>query len=202
MSRNFEKELPSNYELVYSIDAKSKRIGVIFTIVSLVILLVVMGICVIPLIINNKFNIDLTSPKYLYAYLVFMVVMIVYIILHELVHGIAYKGLTKEKLTFGLSCSCAFCGVPNIYCYRKTALIALVSPLIVFTIILIPITIWMYYVDAIFYLMSAFVLGLHLGGCCGDIFITWLLLTKFKSKTTLIKDTGPAQSIYIEKTSN
>ena len=42
INKKFEKELPSNYELVYSIDAKSKRIGVIFTIASLVILLVVM----------------------------------------------------------------------------------------------------------------------------------------------------------------
>ena len=129
MNKNYELELPQNYDLIYHLDARNKKVGIIFTVVSLVVLLVVMGVAVIPLIGN--FNVELTDVKYLYAYLVFMLVMCVYIVLHELVHGIAYYGLTKQKLTFGLTWSCAFCGVPNIYCYRKTALIALVSPLIV-----------------------------------------------------------------------
>ena len=197
MNKNYELELPQNYDLIYHIDAKSKKVGMIFTVVSLVVLLVVMGVAVIPLIGN--FNVELSDTKYLYAYLVFMVTMCAYIVLHELVHGIAYYGLTKQKLTFGLTWSCAFCGVPNIYCYRKTALIALVSPLIVFTLVFVPLTIWLYFIDPIYYLMSAFVLGLHLGGCCGDIFMTYLLLTRFKNKKTLIKDTGPAQFIYLER---
>jgi hypothetical protein len=197
MNKNYELELPQNYDLIYHLDAKNKKVGIIFTVVSLVVLLVVMGVAVIPLIGN--FNVELTDVKYLYAYLVFMLVMCVYIVLHELVHGIAYYGLTKQKLTFGLTWSCAFCGVPNIYCYRKTALIALVSPLIVFTLVFVPLTIWLYFIDPIYYLMAAFVLGLHLGGCCGDIFMTYLLLTRFKNKKTLIKDTGPAQFVYLER---
>jgi hypothetical protein len=197
MNKNYELELPQNYDLIYHLDARNKKVGIIFTVVSLVVLLVVMGVAVIPLIGN--FNVELTDVKYLYAYLVFMLVMCVYIVLHELVHGIAYYGLTKQKLTFGLTWSCAFCGVPNIYCYRKTALIALVSPLIVFTLVFVPLTIWLYFIDPIYYLMAAFVLGLHLGGCCGDIFMTYLLLTRFKNKKTLIKDTGPAQFVYLER---
>jgi hypothetical protein len=43
---------------------------------------------------------------------------------------------------------------------------------------------------------------MHLGGCCGDIYMTWLLLTRFKSPKTLINDTGPAQTIYVEKKDN
>lgn len=199
MNKYFEKEVPSNYELVYKIDAKSKKVGIIFTIVSLVILVLVMGICAIPLLFKDNIDITFGDMKYFYAYIIFMLSMIVYIILHELVHGIVYKVLTKEKLTFGLSWSCAFCGVPNVYCYRKTALLALVAPLIVFTLIFVPITIYLYFVDVVFYLLSAFVLGMHLGGCCGDIFMSWLLLTRFKSPKTLINDTGPAQSIYVEK---
>ena len=143
MKKNYELELPNNYEEVYHIDAKSKRIGVIFTIASLVILVVVMGICIIPLLLDK--NVSFSFDESIFGpYFVFMLVMVVYIILHELVHGIAYKALTKQKLTFGLSWSCAFCGVPNIYCYRKTALIALVSPLIVFTLIFVPVTILLY----------------------------------------------------------
>ena len=200
MNKYYEKELPSNYELIYSIDAKSKKIGIIFTIVSLAILLVVMGLCIIPLLINKvSIEINRGSTGLLIAYVIFMVALFLYIILHELVHGIVYKALTKQKLTFGLTWSCAFCGVPNIYCYRKTALYALAAPLTVFSIVLIPLTVYLYFVDPIYYLMSAFILGLHLGGCCGDMYMMWLLLARFKSNKTLIKDTGPAQTIYIEK---
>ena len=200
MNKYYEKELPSNYELIYSIDAKSKKIGIIFTIVSLAILLVVMGICIIPLLINKvSIEINRGSTGLLIAYVIFMVALFLYIILHELVHGIVYKALTKQKLTFGLTWSCAFCGVPNIYCYRKTALYALAAPLTVFSIVLIPLTVYLYFVDPVYYLMSAFILGLHLGGCCGDMYMMWLLLARFKSNKTLIKDTGPAQTIYIEK---
>lgn len=200
MNKYYEKELPSNYELIYSIDAKSKKIGIIFTIVSLAILLVVMGICIIPLLINKaSIEINRGSTDLLIAYVIFMVALFLYIILHELVHGIVYKALTKQKLTFGLTWSCAFCGVPNIYCYRKTALYALAAPLTVFSIILIPLTVYLYFVNPVYYLMSAFILGLHLGGCCGDMYMMWLLLARFKSNKTLIKDTGPAQTIYIEK---
>lgn len=200
MNKYYEKELPSNYELIYSIDAKSKKIGIIFTIVSLAILLVVMGICIVPLLINKvSIEINRGSTDLLIAYVIFMVALFLYIILHELVHGIVYKALTKQKLTFGLTWSCAFCGVPNIYCYRKTALYALAAPLTVFSIILIPLTVYLYFVDPVYYLMSAFILGLHLGGCCGDMYMMWLLLARFKSNKTLIKDTGPAQTIYIEK---
>lgn len=200
MNKYYEKEIPENYELIYKIDAKSTKIGVIFTIASLVILAIVMGICAIPLLVN-KVAIDIFSEdsNVLIAYVIFMVVLFVYIILHELVHGIVYKALTKQKLTFGLTWSCAFCGVPNIYCYRKTALYALAAPLVVFTIILTPLTVYLYFINPIYYLMSAFILGLHLGGCCGDMYMMWLLFTRFKSNKTLINDTGPAQTIYVEK---
>ena len=197
MKKNYEVQLPENYKEIYSIDAKSKKTGTIFTLLSLIILVVIMGICMLPIFIN-KVKIETGELyKILIAYVVFFVSMIGYIICHELVHGIAYKALTKQKLTFGLSWSCAFCGVPNIYCYRKTALIALVAPLITFTIILLPLTIVLYFISPIYYLISSFILSLHLSGCIGDIYMTILLLTKYKSPNALIKDTGPKQTIYL-----
>ena len=128
-----------------------------------------------------------------------MVSMIAYIVLHELVHGIAYKSLTGEKLTFGMSWSCAFCGVPNIYTYRRTALISLTAPLIVFSVIFIAIAAVLYFVSPIYYLIVSFLFGLHLGGCSGDIYVTILFLTKFKDKSTLMKDTGPEQFFYVKE---
>ena len=47
------------------------------------------------------------------------------------------------------------------------------------------------------YSALVFILGMHLGGCSGDAYVTLLLWTKFKDKRTLIRDTGPVQYIYV-----
>ena len=120
-----------------------------------------------------------------------------YIVLHELVHGIAYKALTGEKLTFGVSWSCAFCGVPHVYTYRKTAVISVISPFAVFTLLFIPIILILYPISPLYYLIAAFLFGMHLGGCSGDLYVFYLLTVKFKSKETLMRDTGPEQFFYV-----
>ena len=125
--------------------------------------------------------------------------MIAYIILHELTHGAVYKALTKEKLRFGITWSAAFCGVPDIYTYRDTALKSLGAPLVLFSVILIPLLIWLYRVDAGWYLVAGVIFSLHISGCIGDLYMTALFLTKFKDPATLMRDTGPEQWIYGKK---
>ena len=63
--------------------------------------------------------------------IIFIAAMLLYIVLHELTHGIAYKLTTGRKLTFGFTLSVAYCGVPDIYVYRKAAMTApiLIPPL-------------------------------------------------------------------------
>ena len=199
VNKNYELDLPSGYKLVKHIDAKDKKTGIIFNLIAFLVLIVVMIVSFIAVNNNGGLTFDIDPGTYLIGLLVFFLVMIAYIILHELVHGIAYYALTKQKLTLGLSWSCAFCGVPNIFCNRKTALIALVSPLITFTVILIPVTIILFSVNSLVFIASSFILGLHLGGCSGDIYMTILLLFKYKDKDTLIKDTGPEQYIYVKE---
>ena len=199
MNKSFERELPEGYKQVKHINAKDIKLGLILNGICLLVLATVMVVAWLPLLSCDDsciFAID-DPLATLIALVVFILAMVAYIVLHELVHGIAYKSLTGEKLTFGLSWSCAFCGVPKIYTYRKTALIALVSPLIVFSVVLIALTVALYFVSPIYYLMSAFLFGLHLGGCCGDIYVTLLFLFKFKDKRTLMRDTGPEQYFYV-----
>ena len=46
---------------------------------------------------------------------------------------------------------------------------------------------------------AAFLLGLHIGGCTGDLYDTYLYLFKFRSPDTLMRDTGPKQTFYIKQ---
>jgi len=197
--KNFEKELPEGYTLAYHINAKNKKTGLIMNLWALAILIVVGAVGAIPLLLDKSLSFEIGTVEMLVAYLVFMASMIVYIVLHELVHGIAYKLLTHEKLTFGMSWSCAFCGVPNIYVYRRPALIALIAPLVTFTVLLIPLSAVLYFVHPIYYALSLILLGMHLGGCVGDGYMTYLFLRVFRKSTTLVRDTGPEQYVYTKE---
>lgn len=192
--RYFERELPQNYTEVYSIDAKSKKTGTIFTIFSLLIALPILAI----VFLNADFSaIDLRGDGIMGQYFAFLAIIIGYLILHELTHGAVYKILTHEKLTFGISWSVAFCGVPNIYTYRRTALLSLLAPFTLFSVILLPLTIWLHHINQIWYLICGVAFALHISGCVGDLYMAWLFLTRFRNPLTLMRDTGPAQWLYV-----
>ena len=196
-NKNFERDIPEGYKQVKYINAKDAKFGIIFNLIALVVLVAVMAVAIPPLASNPLLDegVDLTELSI--SMWAFVLATVVYMILHELTHGLPYKKLTGEKLTFGMSWSCAFCGVPHIYVYRKTALIAVLAPFTVFTLIFIPLTVALYFVNPIYYIFSALMLGLHLGGCSGDLYVTYLLLFKYKDEKTLMRDTGPEQYFYV-----
>ncbi|MBE6576817.1 MAG: DUF3267 domain-containing protein [Ruminococcaceae bacterium] len=198
--QNFERELPSGYKQALYINAKNAKFGIIFNLISLAITVLVMFLAFTSLKLGGKLSSDILDIEFhrlIIAYAVLIVAMLGYIVLHELVHGVAYKALTREKLTFGMSWSCAFCGVPKIYTYRKTALVSVLAPFIFFTLILLPTAVALYFISPLYFLITSLILGLHLGGCSGDLYVTFLLLAKFKSPKALMRDTGPEQYFYI-----
>ena len=193
--KTYEKELPKGYQQVYYINAANKKTGTIFTIASFIPMLIMMLIVFSTAKKGTLSN--FATPEGMLVWLVFAIVMFAYIVLHELVHGIAYKALTKQKLTFGVKWSCAFCGVPDIYVYRTTALIALLAPFVVFSIVFLGLTIYFGVVSSIWYISFGIIFGVHLGGCCGDLYMTYLLLFKYKDSALLMRDTGPEQFLYL-----
>ena len=195
-SKLFQKTLPESYCEVYHLDARKPKVGVIMNLIALGVLGIVMAIAYIP-VARGGLSLEADIPMALITYLAFLVSIALYTVLHELVHGLLYKCLTGEKLTFGMSWSCAFCGVPHIFVYRRAVLFAVAAPLTVFTVLLIPLTIALFFVHPLCYFASAALFGLHLGGCCGDIYVIFLLLTKYRTRELLVRDTGPEQFFYL-----
>ncbi len=196
--KTFELQLPQNYVEAKTIDAKSdKKVMTIFSILSL--LVVVIAIVIAVLCLNAKqpnwVEQSIQDTSNLWHSLLFFVAMFVYVVLHELTHGIVYKLTTKQKLTFGLTLTVAYCGVPNIYVYRKTALKVLLAPFVVFLPIFIVVLCLV--TNPIDVIWSAFLLGMHVGGCVGDLYCTYLYLFKFRDNQTLMRDTGPVQTFYV-----
>ena len=195
MERNFERERPEGYIQVHHVDAKDGKFMTFMLVGSALLFVVVMGLLVLPLLLTDSFRIIEISEDLLGPYYVFVVGIVLYIILHEIVHGIVYKRRTGEKLTFGLTLTCAFCGVPNIYVYRETSLKATLAPLIWFTVILTPIILGLYFVDTLLYIAFAAIFATHISGCIGDMYVAWFL-HKHTDNRILVRDTGPAQTFY------
>jgi len=193
--KNFERSLPSGYREIVHLNAKDPKLGLILNFIALAVAFVVMAIAVAAFLIFGAVK-PMVSLPYYWVTGIFAVSILVYLVLHELTHGAVYRAMTGEKLTFGISWSCAFCGVPNIYTYRRTAWWAVVAPLAVFSAILIPLTVLLYFVNPYLFFMSALVFGLHLGGCSGDIYVL-ILLAKHKDPKLLMRDTGPEQFLYV-----
>lgn len=186
---NFEKELPAGYREIYSLDAKDSKVGIFMNLAALLISAV---ICLIGYFAIRPA--DFIGSYSMIRNILFVVVCFGYIVLHELVHGAAYKLLTGQKLTFGVSLTVAYCGVPQIYVYRRAALISLLAPFVVFSIaFLVPVFVFPNAWDK-FYCLVLF--ALHFGGCAGDLFDTLLYLFRFRSPKILMNDTGPKQTFY------
>ena len=197
--RTFERGLPEGYREVFHFNAKSIKVGIIFNLIALAVLIAVMAVGRWIYIAAGEPapRISLEGILRSVAMLGFIAAMVLYIVLHELVHGFCYKRMTGERLTFGISWSCAFCGVPNIYTYRKTSIIAASAPLILFTVLLVPMCAALMYVHPYLYMLGLFLFGLHLGGCSGDFYFVWILLFKYKNPDALMRDTGPEQFIFL-----
>ena len=190
---NFFTELPKDYQKVYHLNARSAKVGIVFTIASLVMTLAV----ILPCVLAVSFSFSISGSEILVTLLVFIACIFAYVVLHELVHGIAYKALTGSKLTFGITLTVAFCGVPDIYVTRKTALIALLAPFTVFSVLFCALAVWLYFIGSVYYYAVIMLSGLHFGGCVGDLYTAILLFTKYRDSRLLMRDIGPEQMFYL-----
>ncbi len=197
---NFFEDLPEGYKEVYRLNAKSSKWSIIFTLGSLIMALAIILPCLLAVDyggVPSRNAIDILIPA-----VVLIICIFAYIVLHELVHGIAYKALTGSKLTFGISLTVAFCGVPDIYVTRKTALIALLAPFTVFSVLFCALAVWLYFMGSVYYAVVIVLLGLHFGGCIGDLYTALLLFTKYSDSRLLMRDTGPEQMFYLPEDGN
>ena len=74
---------------------------------------------------------------------------------------------------------------------------ALLAPFVVFDLVFGALAVWFFFLHPIFYLGALVLLGLHVGGCCGDLYVTLLFLFRYRDPNTLMRDTGPEQTFYI-----
>ena len=195
--KNYETTLPAGYKEACSVDAKDTKFGFLMNAAAALIFVGLVALYVLATGFRAEDFFRAGETHTILRFPVAGIVLLLYLVLHELTHGAAYKLLTHRKLTFGISLTAAWCGVPEIYVYRKTALISLLAPFTVFTLL---------FGAAVLLLrdpgdrITAFgVLALHVGGCAGDLYDTFLYLFRFRDPGTLMQDTGPKQTFWVKE---
>ena len=66
-----------------------------------------------------------------------------------------------------------------------------------FTLILLPLTVLLYNVSRLYFLVCGVLFSIHFGGCVGDLYVIGLFLFRFRDPRTLMNDTGPKQTFYV-----
>ena len=192
MSRFYEEKLPEGYSKAMTVDAEDRKIMSRIKLIAMIsqVILIPVFFFVYAFARLQEIGEGITTLKCI----IFVLAYFLYIVLHELTHGLVYKVFTGKKLTFGFKPPYAFCGVPDIYTYRITSMMSLFAPLTVFSIVYV--LLFFIISDPFSKTMILLMLALHVSGCSGDIYGIGLYLFKFRSPKTLRNDSGSVQVYY------
>ena len=180
--------LPQGYKEYYSLNLqKDKKVALLVNAISLVIaiLLIIPMHFVVP--IYTIFNGDVRSLIRLGS---LAILFIVYMVLHELVHGIAMKSCGTKKVKYGFTGMYAFAG-SNDYYDKKSYIYIALAPIVLLGIIIAFINL---VVPAEWFWVVYFIQIANLSGAAGDLFVT-VKFSRFP-KDILIKDYGVGMTVY------
>ena len=168
---------------------KNKKEALLVNIYGIIIM-VVMAVF-IPLLIMGgiiEFNLENTFPLF---FIVLLISLILYIPLHEIVHGIVLKNYTDEKLSFGWKLVYAYCGSKEAVVDRKEYYAVALAPLLVFSVVFISLMFLNPSLSLVWYVMEI----MNVSGSVGDIYVS-IKLRKEKSRDILITDSGTDMSFW------
>ena len=168
---------------------KNKKEALLVNIYGIIIM-VVMSVF-IPLLIMGgiiEFNLETTFPLF---FIVLLISLILYIPLHEIVHGIVLKNYTDEKLSFGWKLVYAYCGSKEAVVDKKEYYAVALAPLLVFSVVFISLMVLNPSLSLVWYVMEI----MNVSGSVGDIYVS-IKLRKEKSRDILITDSGTDMSFW------
>ncbi len=184
-------QLPEGYKELFSINLqKDKKLALFVNLIGLVVMLV-MGVPMhfyIP--ITTLFDFSDGMVVYWVRFASLLVFLILYLILHEAVHGIAMKMCGTKKIKFGFTGMYAFAGSDDYYDKKSYIIIAL-APVVVWGIVLAIINCLV--PENWFWVVYFIQIG-NISGAAGDIYVT----AKFSKlpKDILVNDCGVGMTVY------
>ncbi len=180
------ENLPEGYHKIYAIDLqKNKKMSVLVNALAILIAMALMIPMHFVVPISTVFEQD-----YSLKLIAWVVLLVAYMVLHELVHGIAMKLCGTKKVKYGFTGLYAFAGSNDYYSKKPYIFIAL-APVVLWGIVLavinpfVPVD-WFWIV----YMLQI----CNLSGAAGDLFVT-VKVSRMPSDI-LIRDYGVGMTVY------
>lgn len=186
--------LPENYREIYSVDLqKNKKMAILINCLALVIAAVFAVPAHFYVPVTTLFDMKNGLGAYTVRFAVLLLGMIAYIILHELVHGVAMKACGTKKIKYGFTGLYAFAGSEDYYDKKSYITIAL-APIVVWGIVIAVVTA---IVPREWFWVVYFIQLCNLSGAAGDLFVT----LKFSRLPVdiLVRDCGIGMTVYSAK---
>lgn len=184
-------ELPMGYRQIFSVNLqKDKKIAMVINIGAIIIGIIMAVPMHFYISITSLFDFSQGMGIYLARFIVLMVSMIAYIILHEAVHGVAMKICGTKKIKYGFTGLYAFAGSDDFYDKRSYIFIAL-APVVLWGIVLAVINC---FVPESWFWVVYFIQIANISGAAGDIYVTAKFLKM--PNDILVKDIGVGMTVY------
>lgn len=183
--------LPEGYEKIYSVDLqKNKKMlfGINGAAVFIVLAMIIPVHFCIP--VTTLFDMEKGLGLYMLRLGALMSGYVLYIILHELVHGIAMKLCGTKKVKYGFKSVYAFAGSDDFYAKKPYIFIAL-APVVLWGVVLFVINL---FVSNDWFWVVYFIQIGNISGAAGDFFVT-LKFSRMPADI-LVKDYGVGMEVY------
>ena len=185
------EKLPEGYQEIYALNLqKNKKMSLIVNLIAVIIavLLTIPMHFVVP--IWTMFSMEAGLKNYIFRFVALLVFMVLYIILHELVHGAAMKLCGTKKVKYGFTGLYAFAGSEDYYNKKAYIFIAL-APVVLWGVVLAVIN---PFVPVEWFWIVYLVQIMNLSGAAGDLFVT----IKFSRmpRDILVQDSGLGMTVF------
>lgn len=180
------KQLPEGYKEIRNVDlTEDKKTFIVINIFSFInfIAIAVLGAIIKPI----SFTVD---SKFLYLLILAVFLYIIYIILHEAIHGYFMKKFSGIKAYYGHARFCAYAG-SDAYFNKKHYIIISLAPVVILGIVLFIINA---IVPQSYFWVIYFVQMGNIAGAAGDFYVIYLM-SKMPDDT-LTQDTGESMTMY------
>lgn len=190
--KNSYETLPEGYEKAFSVDLqKDKKL---FWLVNGVSALIAVVLTVLGGFFQNPLALfDGSFWTVEFRLISIIIGLILYIILHEAVHGIFIWWYSRKKPTFGLSLAYAYTG-SEAYFAKMPYLVIALSPVVIWGLVLAAVCML---ARASWFWVAYLIQVANLSGAAGDYYVSWRFCRL--PEDILVQDTGVAMTVFSKK---
>ena len=188
---NAVDKLPDNYVEIFSVDLQNnKKIALLVNVLAMVIAGIMVAAMSFYVPVSGMFNTDVDIGYLLLKASAFIVLIILYLCLHELVHGAAMKMCGTKKIKYGFTGMYAFAGSDDYY-YKKPYIFIALAPVVLWGIVLAVINC---FVPSDWFWIIYFIQIINISGAAGDFYVTVRFI--YMPDDILIRDYGTSMFVY------